>query len=78
MPKARLEPTIQAYLLEVVLLASEAQKRAAAKYKRENVKTKLLRFFPKDADLLEWVEQQDGQNAYILGLIREDMERRCQ
>lgn len=55
-------------------MASEAQKRAAAKYKRDNVKTKLLRFFPKDMDLYEWVEQQESQNAYILGLIRNDME----
>lgn len=57
-------------------MASEAQKRAAAKYKRDNVKTKLLRFFPKDMDLLEWVEQQESQNAYILGLIREDMDKK--
>ena len=57
-------------------MVSDAQKRAAAKYKRENTKTKLLRFFPKDQDLLEWLEQQPSQNAYILNLIRRDMESR--
>lgn len=53
---------------------TEAQKRAHAKYQQEKVRKKLVRFFPKDQDILEWLEQQPSQNAYILGLIRADME----
>ena len=57
-------------------MISEAQKRAHAKYQQEKVKKKLVRFFPKDQDLLEWLEQQPSQNAYVLDLIRRDMESR--
>ena len=57
-------------------MATEAQKRAVQKYEKDNVKKKIVRFFPKDADLLEWLEQQPSQNAYILDLIRRDMESR--
>ena len=57
-------------------MATEAQKRAVQKYERENVKKILVRFYPKDADLLEHVKKQPSQNAYILDLIRRDMESR--
>lgn len=56
-------------------MVSDAQKRAHAKYQQAKVKKKLVRFFPKDKDLLEWLEQQPSQNAYILDLIRRDMEQ---
>ena len=57
-------------------MVSDAQKRAHAKYQQEKVKKKLVRFFPKDKDLLEHLEKQPSQNAYILDLIRRDMESR--
>lgn len=57
-------------------MVSDAQKRAHAKYQQEKVKKKLVRFFPKDKDLLEHLEKQPSQNAYILDLIRRDMENR--
>lgn len=56
-------------------MVSEAQRKAQAKYQQEKVKKKLVRFFPKDQDLLEWLEQQPSQNAYILDLIRRDIEQ---
>lgn len=57
-------------------MPTEAQKRAARKYQQEKVKKKLVRFFPKDKDLLEHLEKQPSQNSYILDLIRRDMESR--
>ena len=57
-------------------MVSEAQKRAHAKYQQEKVKKKLVRFFPKDKDLLEHLEKQPSQNSYSLDLIRRDMESR--
>lgn len=56
---------------------TEAQRRAALKYVRENVTQKVVKFYPADAELLEWLESREGsQNAYIKALIRADMEAR--
>ncbi len=56
-------------------MPSDAQKRATAKYKRENTKTKTVVFYKDDFDLFDWVREQPNQNGYIKRLIREDMER---
>lgn len=56
-------------------MVSEAQKRASAKYQRENTKRKALTFYKSDSDILEWLESQGNQAGYIKRLIREDMER---
>lgn len=54
---------------------TEAQRRASLKYVRKNVTQKAVKFYPADADLLEWLESRPGsQNAYIKDLIRADME----
>ncbi len=56
--------------------ASEAQRRATAKYVREKVVQKQVRFYPKDADLVEWIESIDEPfSAYVRRLIRDDMGR---
>lgn len=54
---------------------SEAQKRASAKYVRENVTQKVVRFYPGDADILAYAERQEAFATYVKRLIREDMER---
>lgn len=56
--------------------ATEAQKRANAKYMRDKVKTLTLRFYPSHADLWEHLRQQPNQQEYVRELIRADMERR--
>lgn len=57
-------------------MPSEAQKRATSKYVREKVVQKQVRFYPKDADLVEWVESMEEPfAAYIRRLIRDDMRR---
>ena len=57
-------------------MATEAQKRANAKYVKEKVKRKTISFYPVERDILEWADAQGNVNGYIKGLIREDMERR--
>lgn len=56
-------------------MATEAQKRAKAKY-AEKVVQKQVRFYPPDHDLVEWCERCGEPFAtYVKRLIREDMQR---
>lgn len=59
-------------------MTTDAQARATARYQRENVKQVKVKLYPKDADVVAWLEGIEGRNSYIVGLIREDMERRRQ
>jgi len=53
-------------------MASEAQKRATAKYVKENVKQKVVRFYPADAELYEEVKDMSNFGQYVKELIRRD------
>lgn len=57
--------------------ASEAQRRANAKYVREKVRSLNVRFYPADADLWEHLSAQPNKQGYVRDLIRADMERRA-
>ena len=57
-------------------MATEAQRHAVKRYEAENVTRRNVKFYPKDAELLEWYEQQPRKNKYLLGLIRADMDAR--
>lgn len=54
---------------------SEAAKKADQKYKAEKTTQLVIRFYPKDADILEHLQAQDSKQGYIKRLIREDMDR---
>lgn len=56
-------------------MATEAQRRAMNKYRRDNVRSFSLSFYPKDADILEFFEAQENKSGYIKELIRQDMTR---
>lgn len=56
-------------------MVSDAQKRASAKYNKEKVKQVIVRFYPGEADLHEWLCSQPNKAGYIKSLIRADMER---
>lgn len=56
-------------------MVSEAQKRATAKYHKEKMVAKVVRFSLNEEDLLAHLEKQPNQAGYIKHLIREDMER---
>ena len=58
------------------IMTSEAQKRASAKYRKRNVKSITVAFYPNDRELFEWTDSQGGRASYIKRLIAEDMERR--
>ena len=57
-------------------MATEAQLRANETYRKKSVKTFLLRFFPTDYDLYEYLQTQPKKAEYLRNLIREDMERK--
>lgn len=54
----------------------ESQKRATNEYRKRNVRSFNLKFYPADADLLEWFESQPSKAQYLRDLIRADMEAR--
>ena len=58
---------------------SDAQKKAAKKYKEKYNKEKLNRFttdfYPGDAEIWEHLQQQPKKQTYIKDLIRKDMEK---
>lgn len=54
---------------------SDAQLRAAQKYKREKVKRITVDFSPAESELWEHIQQQPKKQTYIKSLIRADMER---
>lgn len=60
-------------------MASEAQRRAIAKYDeehRKDFKRYNLRMHKEyDADIIAMIEKQDNKQGYIKNLIREDMKK---
>ncbi len=57
------------------MTTSDAQKKANANYRKKNMKSVSVSFFPADRDIFEHMEKQGGRGSYIKRLIREDMER---
>ena len=56
------------------MAASEAQKRASAKYQREKTKQVNLKFSPNEMGMYEWLESQGGtMSGTIKALICEKM-----
>lgn len=55
--------------------ASEAQKRASAKYQREKMQLRTVKFGPNDADILAHLDARPNKAGYIKALIRADMGR---
>lgn len=58
--------------------ASEAQKRATAKWNSKNQIVRSFAFYPHrdgDMELLAHLDSQENKSEYIRQLIREDMER---
>lgn len=57
-------------------MVSDAQKQAAAKYRKEKEVQRVVRFSPQEYDLLEHLDAQPNKMGYLKKLIREDMERK--
>lgn len=56
-------------------MTSEARKKAAAKYNREKMVQRVVRFSPNERDLLAHLDAQLNKAGYLKALIRADMER---
>ena len=54
---------------------TDAQKKAALKYKTANVHQFALPFFPKDEDLWRHLQAQPRKAEYLRELIRDDLEK---
>ena len=55
-------------------MATQAQRRAVARYNKANVKQVPLKLNVKtDADIIEWLAEQPSRQGYIKALIRADM-----
>lgn len=59
-------------------MVSEAQKKANAKYRKEKMTQRTVRFSPNEADLLNHLDAQPNRMGYIKALIRADMEKRSE
>lgn len=53
---------------------SDAQRRAKAKYQKEKVRQVVVRFYPADQKILDYLEQQGNMGGYIKELIRRDID----
>ena len=59
------------------IMATEAQKRAVAKYDANNtIQVKLKLNVHTDADIIKHLERQDNKQGYIKRLIRRDLRRK--
>lgn len=56
-------------------MPTEAQKRADRKYKAEKTQQIIVRFYPTERDLIEYMDRQDNKQGYIKSLIRADIGR---
>lgn len=60
------------------MTATEAQKRASAKYQREKTKQVNLKFSPNEIELYNWLKAQDiPASTVIKNLIRKEIETAC-
>lgn len=53
---------------------ADARSKATEKYRKANVKSFNVKFFPADAEVLEYFQGKNNRNQYIKDLIRRDME----
>ena len=59
----------------MAMTATEAQKRASAKYQREKTKQVNLKFSPNEIELYNWLKAQDiPASTVIKNLIRNEIE----
>ncbi|MEE0197946.1 MAG: hypothetical protein UEJ46_04230 [Eggerthellaceae bacterium] len=60
----------------MAMTATEAQKRASAKYQREKTKQVNLKFSPNEIELYNWLKAQDiPASTVIKNLIRREIEK---
>lgn len=55
---------------------TEAQRKAALKYRKEKTRTFTLTLYPADADIVEWLDAQEHKAKAVKEAIRKFMEGR--
>ena len=58
------------------MAVSDAQKRASAKWDKENMKQRVVRFYPGEEELLNKLDSQPNKAGYFKALIKADIEGR--
>lgn len=58
------------------MTVSDAQKRASAKWDKENMKQRVVRFYPGEEELLNKLDSQPNKAGYLKALIKADIEGR--
>lgn len=58
------------------MVVSDAQKRASAKWDKENMKQRVVRFYPGEEELLNKLDSQPNKAGYLKALIKADIEGR--
>ena len=58
------------------MAVSDAQKRASAKWDKENMKQRVVRFYPGEEELLNKLDAQSNKAGYLKALIKADIEGR--
>lgn len=53
---------------------TEAQRRANVKWRSENVRRMTVAFYPKDAELVAWMDRHGYRGAWLAGLARREFE----
>ena len=56
-------------------MKTEAQKRAQAKYMRNNVVSLRIDIYPKDKDIADYLATLPNKQGYVKALIRADMDK---
>lgn len=56
-------------------MVTEAQKRATAKYQKEKMVQRGIKFSPNERDLLDYLDGKENKSGFIKGLIRQAMEK---
>lgn len=55
---------------------TDAQRRAALKYRKEKTRTFTLTLYPSDSDIIEWLDKQEQKAKAIKAAIRKEIESR--
>lgn len=53
-------------------MATQKQREAIKKYQKKT-KAIMIRFFPSDMELHDWIRAHDNMSGYIKNLVRRDM-----
>ena len=54
-------------------MESAAQRKATTNYRKGKTKSLSITLFPKDQDIIDWLDKQPRKAQYIRDLIRNDM-----